>query len=273
MVEAEPAADEPGLGGGIPPLFADLDPGWPQQPSFQPQPAPATAAPSQAPAVPQVPGPVQPSGTLIMPANQLDDVVSGMLRPFGFERPPEAPAAGSSPSQGSPINQTAGAPAPQVQSNQEPSVPLFSRSAPPPPPRQAQAAEPSPGEPVVPTLAAKTSEVESQTAAPSNEVQSGEEHSGEDSLSMAAMVRDIMAISEQDPGSPGAQEKGSSSSTDSARQASDDLMIGPASRGFLKRSKTGSKGRSDKSHGPESEDPMSELSQDASHTRSRLRSR
>jgi hypothetical protein len=275
MVETEQAAEEAGVIGGIPPLFADLDDGWPQEPSLRPQSPPATTAqPPQAPVVPHIPGPVQPSGTLIMPASQLDDIVSGMLRPFGFEQPPEAQAAGSSPLQGSPINQSEGAPAPQVQPNQEPSVPLFSRSSPPTPARQAQAPEPSPREAAVPGPVAHQSAAETQKTAPANQVPSGEEHSGEDALSMAAMVRDIMAISDQDPGSPGKQPAGSTSTTDSARQASDDLVIRPASKiGFLKRSKTGSKGRADKPHGPDSEDPMSELAQEASQTRSRLRSR
>ena len=195
-----------------------------------------------------------------MPADQLDDVVSGMLRPFGFERPPDAPPAGSSPSQGSPINQTVGAPAPQVPPNQEPTVPFFSRSAHSKSPQQDKPVDEA-------TKAGPT--------APSSEQVSGVEGSrqGEDSLSMAAMVRDIMAISDVDPGSGSGSQSGSSrTSQDGARQASDDLMIGPAGKGFLKRSKPTAKGRSAKSQRQETEDPMAELSQDADQSRSRLRS-
>jgi hypothetical protein len=270
MVEMAEAAEEDGPSGGIPPLFADLDTGWPRPPAQHGQPPqPATAQPVQAPAAPAtppVPGTVQPSGTLIMPASQLDDVVSGMLRPFGFERP-EEPRHGSSPLQGSPINQSVGNAAPQVSPNQEPTVPFFSRSAPPKPVPETQpvdnatTSEPSPP--------AGTGPTEPRSAGVQAQVSHGEsadDRPGEDALSMAAMVRDIMAISDQDPASGSASQQAGSS-------ASDDLMIGPAGRGFRKRSKAAPSRRSGKSQGSDSEDPMAELTQDAAQTRSRSRSR
>ncbi len=293
VIEADIEVDEKNASGSIPPLFADVDyielepavpapsqpspvvqpptsafnlPPSPPNPTSAIPPSPANPTPAN-PTLANPPGPnpqTQLPTPLLLPSSHIDDVVSEMLTPFGFERPAPAAAPAPIPAPAPPANVIpAVAQNLQNESNEEQQVRFF-RSPSSPEPASA---------PVVQAPAAASPAV----AAPAVV---GEP--SESSVSMAELARDIFAISEDDasPGSGGSAD--GSARTERGREASSDLIIGPAQKGgWLKRGKaSGAKGRTpttEDPQGPEgsqgSDDPMSELTATETNTRNRLRSR
>jgi hypothetical protein len=247
----------------------------------------------------------QPQGTFILPLTQLDDVVSEMLSPFGFESPepvvePQAPPQILVPSVESVapraqqfVEQAPSPPpvAPPPPVPPPPPPPGLSPPAPPPlfaspqvataPPTAATALAdaavvhataappvppplPQPNVPAaVPGLGIAVPAVTQPTAPASSEPRTKKDRQRKErDVSMAELARDIISISEQDSDTRDASDAANGetgtdpSQVESSRQASSDLIIGPAHKGVrLWRSKN-SKDAVDESEGF---DPMDEL--------------
>jgi hypothetical protein len=290
VIDADEEVEEKHASGSIPPLFADVDyidietaviaqpqptPGIPAPTmAVNLPPAPPIAAPAIAsPAVPAMadpshtipsnPNPQIQSPPLLLPSSQIDEVVSEMLTPFGFERPAPATAPAPVPAPAPPVNVVpAVAQNLQPESNEEQQVRFFRSASPAPAPAPAVQA------PAVPAASAVTGAA-AQTQQPGQPVP-------DSAASMAELARDIFAIAEDDVPTEAAAGTSGSAGTD--------LIIGPAQKGgWLKRSKSsGAKGRTAASEGSEvqrpqgaqgEDDPMSELTATDSHTRTWLRSR
>jgi hypothetical protein len=199
---------------------------------------------------------------LLLPSSHIDDVVSEMLSPFGFESPAPAAAPDPIPAPAAPVNVVPPIPLNlQHESTEEQQVRLF-RSAPKSPPAAPAAQAPA----VTATSAAAGVASQSPQA----------DQGSESAVSMAELARDIFAVSDDDVSGTAPRADSSVSAADTVREASSDLIIGPASKGgWLKRGKaSATKGRTPSAENSQVEDdPMSELTGGETQTRTWLRSR
>jgi hypothetical protein len=266
VMEAGEEVDEKSHSGAIPPLFAEAEfTDLAIPPTPQPTP-PAAGSPTLSVAPPPShSNPQTQMPPLLLPSSQIDDVVSEMLTPFGFERPAPAAAPDPIPASAPPVNVVPPIP-PNLQheSSEEQQVRLF-RSAPKSPPAASVTQAPA----VPATSAAAGAASQSPQA----------DQASESAVSMAELARDIFAVSDDDVSGAAPGAGGSVAAADTVRQASSDLIIGPAPKGgWLKRGKaSGSKARTPSAENPQVEDdPMSELTgsetQTETQTKSGLRS-